>query len=253
MSERRALPVALPVTWRASPNHGERRNGVKADILVLHYTATPTAQVALDWLCMPEKEVSAHYLVDEAGGVVQMVGEDRRAWHAGRASWKGETDINSRSIGIEIQNEGPEGDYPDFPDRQMATVEALCRDILTRHDIPPERVLAHSDVAPGRKIDPGEKFDWARLHRAGIGHWVAPGDIGDGPVLQMGDKGEGVAELRTKLGAYGYNIEPDELYDGWTSTIVSAFQLHFRQARADGIADASTVDTLDRLLLGLGT
>ena len=242
---------ALPVTWRASPNHGERRDGLEADILVLHYTATPTAEVALDWLCMPEREVSAHYLVDEAGGIVQMVGEDRRAWHAGRASWKGETDINSCSIGIEIQNEGPDGDYPDFPERQMAAVEALCLDILTRHNIPPERVLAHSDVAPGRKIDPGEKFDWGRLHRAGIGHWVEQAAICNGPGLQMGDKGDGVSELRGKLGAYGYNIEADELYDGWTATIVSAFQLHFHQTRTDGVADASTLGTLDRLIAGL--
>ncbi len=242
---------ALPVTWHASPNHGERRDGLEADILVLHYTATPSAQVALDWLCMPEREVSAHYLVDETGGIVQMVGEDRRAWHAGRASWKGETDINSRSIGIEIQNEGPEGEYPDFPETQMAAVEALCLDILTRHDIPPERVHANSDVSPGPKNDPGEKFDWGRLHRAGIGHWVEPAAICDGPGLHMGDTGDGVAELRGKLGAYGYNIEAGELYDGWTSTVVSAFQLHFRQARTDGVADASTLDTIDRLIAGL--
>ena len=230
---------------------GERRNGLKVDILLLHYTATPTAEVALDWLCMPEKEVSAHYLVDEAGGVIQMVGEDRRAWHAGAARWKGESDINSRSIGIEIQNVGPPGGYPDFPEPQMASVEALCGNILTRHDIPPERVLAHSDVAPGRKIDPGEKFDWARLHRAGIGHWVAPAGPAGGPLLQMGDKGEAVSALQTKLGAYGYNIEPSGLYDGWTATIVRAFQLHFHQARTDGVAGDSTVDTLDRLLSGL--
>jgi N-acetyl-anhydromuramyl-L-alanine amidase AmpD len=129
-----------------------------------------SAEAACRRLCDPASGVSCHYLVDEHGGIVQMVEEDMRAWHAGQSFWHGETDINSRSIGIEIHNRGHEADYPDFPEAQMAAVIALCRDILGRHAIAPERVLAHSDIAPRRKLDPGEKFgpdDRCRKSRKG--------------------------------------------------------------------------------------
>lgn len=232
------------IDYRPSPNHGERRNGLKPDLLLLHYTSMETAEAAIDWLCAPVSQVSCHYLVGEDGQVVQMVDEDRRAWHAGASRWAGETDINSCSIGIEVQNVGPSGGYPGFPDIQMDAVEALCLDILSRHKIPAERVLAHSDVAPGRKIDPGEKFDWARLHRAGVGHWVEPTAITDGDVLDAGCEGDEVVELQSALAAYGYGLEATGVYDEATQTVVQAFQLHFRQAKTDGIADQSTRDTL---------
>ena len=165
-------------------------------MIVLHYTGMPDAGAALERLCTPASQVSAHYFVFEDGRMVQMVPEKRRAWHAGLASWAGETDINSCSIGIEIANPGHEFGYPDFPKRQIAAVTALCRGILTRHAIAPERVLAHSDIAPVRKKDPGERFPWQTLHESGVGHWVKAAPIADGPLLALGDRGEAVRPYR---------------------------------------------------------
>ncbi|HUR44072.1 MAG TPA: N-acetylmuramoyl-L-alanine amidase, partial [Aestuariivirga sp.] len=151
----------LAAAFRASPNIESRKGGRKPDMIVLHYTGMESAEAACNWLCNSGSGVSCHYLVGEDGGIVQMVSEDMRAWHAGVSSWRGERDINTRSIGIEIQNPGHTAGYPDFPEDQMEAVIALCRDIGKRHDIRPRNIVAHSDVAPGRKIDPGEKFDWA--------------------------------------------------------------------------------------------
>ncbi len=241
----------LPHDWRPSPNVGARRDGKDADILLLHYTGMASAEAACRWLCNPQSGVSCHYLVDEHGGIVQMVEEDMRAWHAGQSFWHGETDINSRSIGIEIHNRGHEADYPDFPEAQMAAVIALSRDILGRRAIAPERVLAHSDVAPRRKLDPGEKFDWRRLHEAGIGHWVEPEPVGEDAGLGQGDEGEAVATLQRDLAAYGYDVPQSGRFDSATVATVTAFQRHFRPARVDGRADRSTCATLARLLARL--
>jgi N-acetylmuramoyl-L-alanine amidase len=177
-----------------------------------------------------------------------MVEEDRRAWHAGKSAWAVETDINSRSIGIEIANPGHEFGYRLFPDAQIDAVIALCRDILARHAIPARRVLAHSDVAPDRKQDPGELFPWKQLAGEGIGVWVEPEPLYDGPELRHGDAGAKVARLRADLAAYGYGIEPGAEYDEACVAVVRAFQRHFRPLRFDGVADASTIDTLSRLL-----
>lgn len=152
---------------RASPNHGERRTPV--DMLLLHYTDMVRAEDAVALLCDPAAQVSAHYVVGEDGRVWHLVDEARRAWHAGVAWWAGESDINSRSVGIEISNPGHSHGYRRFPEAQMLAVIALCRDIIARHQIPAHRVLGHSDVAPGRKIDPGHLFDWRGLARGGIG------------------------------------------------------------------------------------
>src|SRR5256886_17481608 len=143
---------------RPSPNHGERQGIL--DMIVLHYTGMTDNRAALTQLCDPASEVSAHYVVMPDGYIIQLVAEARRAWHAGVSSWAGNTDINSCSIGIEIANPGHDHGYPDFPRRQIAAVTALCRSIFTRHKIPADRVLGHSDVAPARKQDPGEKFPW---------------------------------------------------------------------------------------------
>ena len=167
-----------------SANFEPRRRGAQPSILLLHYTGVASAAKAIDWLSRSESKVSAHYVIDDAGRITQLVAEAMRAWHAGLAAWAGETDINSASIGIEIHNPGHELGYPDFPEPQLAAVEALCRDIIARHAIRPERVLAHSDVAPTRKKDPGEKFPWARLARAGIGHWVTP-EPSPGPIRAL--------------------------------------------------------------------
>jgi N-acetylmuramoyl-L-alanine amidase len=179
--------------------------------------------------------------------VVRMIDETRRAWHAGVSLWAGERDINSRSVGIEIHNPGHDFGYPDFPNGQIEAVIALCGAILRRHPIPPHRVLAHSDVAPGRKIDPGERFPWPRLYAAGIGHWVAPLAPTGGPALRPGDAGEEVRVLRGRLAVYGYGLAAGDAYDEATATVVAAFQRHFRPRRIDGIADRSTRETLARL------
>ena len=241
----------LPRRVRASPNIGPRRAGRQPGILLLHYTGMKDAGKVVDWLCDERSKVSCHYFVDVDGRITQMVDEDMRAWHAGQSSWKGEHDINSCSIGIEIQNEGHAHGYPDFPDAQMDAVIALSRDIISRWSIRPEHVLAHSDVAPHRKIDPGEKFDWRALHRAGIGHWVKPARIAGGWVMQSGDEGPRVEALQAALALYGYGVEINGRYTEDTAVHVSAFQRHFRSARVDGIADRSTVDTLDRLIAAL--
>lgn len=243
------MNAAAPLQ-RPSPNHGERRTG-PVDILLLHHTGMPDAEQALAWLCNPESGVSCHYFVFEDGRVAELVAEDRRAWHAGVSEWCGERDVNSRSIGIEIANPGPPGGSPPYPDAQIAALIALCRGILRRHPIPSHRVLAHSDVAPGRKIDPGEYFPWSRLAAAGIGHWVAPAPVRPGRRLGRGDAGEAVAALQALLALYGYGIEATACFDQRTEDVVAAFQRHFRPACVDGIADASTFLTLRRLLRAL--
>ncbi|MGA7458013.1 MAG: N-acetylmuramoyl-L-alanine amidase [Methyloceanibacter sp.] len=238
----------LATLWCPSPNREPRRNGLKPDMLILHYTGMDSAEAALDWLSRQESGVSSHYLVDEDGRIAQLVPESERAWHAGQSRWAGETDLNSCSIGIEIHNPGHDFDYPDFADAEMRAVEALCHDILGRHSIPPHRVLAHSDVAPGRKRDPGEKFDWQRLARTGIGLWVPPAPVEDDQGLGPGDEGEMVAALQRDLLAYGYGVELTTTYGTGLEKVVEAFQRHFRPARIDGRADRSTRATLARLL-----
>lgn len=244
-------PDYVAAEIRPSPNHGERRNGRTPDMIIMHYTGMPTAEGALHWLTVPESEVSCHYMVFEDGRVVQMVPESRRAWHAGKSFWKGETDINSRSIGIEIANPGHPGGLPEFPEAQIEAVIGLCRDIVDRHFIPAERVLAHSDIAPIRKVDPGERFPWDVLAFAGIGHYVEPAPIGGGRFFQRGDGGPPVQALQAMLALYGYNTPVTGEFCDRTAGDVAAFQRHFRRARVDGIADFSTIDTLHRLLQAL--
>jgi N-acetylmuramoyl-L-alanine amidase len=239
----------------ASPNHGERRGYRGPDSVILHYTGMPTGERALAWLCDAASEVSAHYFVWEDGRVVQLVGEDRRAWHAGVGVWKGESDLNSASIGVEIVNPGhdlPGHDkLPGFPQRQIDGVIALLRDVGSRHRIAPERILAHSDIAPARKRDPGEKFPWEALWRAGLGHWAPPPPIGEGAVYRHGQEGSPVRALQTLLALYGYGVEATGVYDAQTRIVIAAFQRHFRPERVDGEADASTVETLRALIAGL--
>lgn len=235
----------------ASPNCGARRGGRRPDALILHYTGMASGRAAAQRLCDPQAEVSAHYLVEEDGTIVQMVREADRAWHAGRACWHGEADVNSLSIGVEIVNPGHDLGYPDFPARQIDAVIALGLDIARRHAIPAARVLAHSDVAPGRKVDPGEKFPWARLAAAGLGHWVEPAPPADDTGPAAGGGGAAVAALQRDLARYGYCLAQSGRYDEGTATVVAAFQRHFRPARVDGVADGGTQATLRRLLAAL--
>jgi N-acetylmuramoyl-L-alanine amidase len=232
-----------------SPNIEPRLRGLTPSILILHYTGLECVERSLDVLSRPDCKVSCHYVIDEDGRIIQMVAEEMRAWHAGVSSWHAETDINSSSIGIEIQNPGHNGGYPDFPPEQMRAVTALCQDIIARHGIAAERVLAHSDVAPGRKIDPGEKFDWPGLARAGVGHWVEPMAVDPGDRGFSGRKqGPEILAAQELLARYGYGIEPTGIYSERMKTVLSAFQLHFRPARVDGRLDLSTFATLRRLV-----
>ena len=248
------MPAFLPDSFIVadvvpSPNFDERKGG-PPDMILLHYTGMKSGESALQRLTTAESEVSAHYVVFENGRIVQCVPEERRAWHAGESVWAGETDINSRSIGIEIVNPGHEFGYPDFPLRQIAAVISVCKSIITRRgNFAADRILAHSDVAPGRKEDPGEKFPWGLLSESGVGHWVraAPLDL-VGAALQPGDRGEAVIRMQRNLRSYGYGIVDTGHYDDATGNVVIAFQRHFRQARVDGIADASTLLTLRALI-----
>lgn len=217
-----------------SPNIDDRAGGRKPDILLLHYTDMPTAEDARVWMCDPERVVSAHYLIDLDGTTWQLVDEEKRARHAGVSFWRGETDINSSSIGIEIQNTGHSHGYVPFPDAQIAAVAELCRDIIRRHDIPARNVLAHSDVAPHRKQDPDYLFPWAHLAAQGIGLW--PQDN----ALSVEDAPAG--DMMQMLGAFGYDTSQDE------TVLVTAFQRHFEpEAFHDGTAGTVSARTLARL------
>ena len=235
----------------ASPNYGERRGHGRPNCLILHYTGMPTGEAALKALTDPASEVSAHYLVWEDGSIDQLVAESDRAWHAGKGSWKGESDLNSASIGIEIVNPGHDGGSPPFPDRQIAATIALARDISARWSIAPERILAHSDIAPARKRDPGEAFPWERLWRAGVGHWTAPAPPSRGALFAHEEEGPAVRAVQAMLALYGYGVEITGVYDRQTRQALAAFQRHFRPERVDGEADASTVATLKALIDGL--
>jgi len=221
-----------------SPNHGERVGGRRPDMIVLHYTGMRDAAAALAHLTTLGSEVSAHYYVNEDGRIVQLVQESRRAWHAGRAYWAGEIDINSCSIGIEIANPGHEWGYRPFPEEQIAAVERLSCDLLSRYPIPPRRVVGHSDIAPDRKADPGELFDWPRLARAGIGIWPEPAaDL-------TGGRGRGIGVVEragalADLAAIGYWVTT-----GAEHVAVTAFQRRFRPERWDGRLDAETAQRL---------
>jgi N-acetylmuramoyl-L-alanine amidase len=208
-----------------------------------------SAEKAIDWLARAESGVSCHYVIDEQGRITQLVPESLRAWHAGVSYWRGETDINSHSIGIEIQNPGHQHGYPDFPPAQMMGVIALGRDITRRHGMAADAVLAHSDVAPARKIDPGEKFNWMMLAREGLGLWVRPSPVrADDPGFCLGEQDDRIAHAQELLGLYGYRIEPTGELNEATGHVLSAFQAHFRPRRVDGRLDRSTERTLERLI-----
>jgi len=208
----------MTIIDRPSPNFNERQGGSGPDFLILHYTDMASSEAALARLCDPAAQVSAHYLVDEDGTVYRLVDEDKRAWHAGKSRWKDETDLNSRSIGIEIANPGHSGGYRDFPPAQMAAVTALCQDIMARRSIPADHVLAHSDIAPARKQDPGERFDWRGLAAEGVGVWPSPvqDDFTRASALARDE-----AALRAQLTAFGYAPDDD------LQAVLTAFQRHF--------------------------
>jgi N-acetylmuramoyl-L-alanine amidase len=228
-----------------SPNFDQRLG--PPDMIVLHYTGMQTGAAALERLRDPEAKVSAHYMIEEDGRVFALVPEERRAWHAGVSFWKGEQDVNAVSIGIELVNPGHELGYPDFPETQVEALIGLLDAIRGRWSVPNGRILGHSDVAPGRKVDPGEKFPWKRLAEQGHGLWIEA-DPAPGAPLGVGDEGTGVFALQAGLTRLGYDSAPSGQYDEHTETIVTAFQRHWRPERVDGIADGQTRARLVRLL-----
>src|SRR5271156_4723692 len=252
MSHARAPDSPLAARFLASPNRGERRGRGRFNCLILHYTGMPTGEAALNRLLDPASEVSAHYFVWENGAIDQLVAESERAWHAGKAYWKGERDLNSASIGVEIVNPGHDGGSPPFPQVQIEATIALCLDIISRRGISPERILAHSDIAPTRKRDPGERFPWAVLARAGVGHWVEPAPIGAAAAFGRAEEGPHIRSLQALLALYGYGVEMTGVYDRATEIVVAAFQRHFRPEKVDGQPDESTIATLRALIDGLG-
>ena len=206
-----------------SPNHGPRPDGSVIDMLVLHYTGMESAQAALDRLCDPGPQVSAHYVIDEDGTIYELVPEQRRAWHAGVSSWGGQGDVNSRSIGIELVNPG----HCPFPIAQIDALIPLAQAILARHPIPARHVLGHSDIAPCRKQDPGELFPWEYLARNGIGIWPP--------------SAEPRVDLRPALQLWGYDISDEK-------AAISAFQRHFRPRLINGISDGECIGLANGLL-----
>lgn len=193
----------MKIADRPSPNHDDRRYSQRIELVVLHYTAMQDAEAAAERLCDAECEVSAHYLIDKEGAVIRLVDEAHRAWHAGHGKWAGRDDVNSRSIGIELDNDG---ESP-FPEAQMVALEDLLADILERHGLEGKDVIAHSDMAPGRKFDPGRHFDWRRLAEKGLSVWPEPSLPGD---------------FLRNASIFGYPVDMGE------SVILEAFRLRFR-------------------------
>jgi len=216
---------------KVSPNFNDRPEVLPIEMLVVHYTGMKTCAEALARLCDTQAAVSAHYVIEEDGTVHRLVDEDKRAWHAGVAWWRGAMDVNARSVGIELVNPGHEFGYQPFPDAQMVALTNLAKSILTRHPIPARNVVGHSDIAPRRKQDPGELFDWRRLAANGVGMWIDQAS----KVTASDD------HTRAMLGAFGYEVAD------LTATI-TAFQRHYRPARVDGVADGETVGVLKALL-----
>ncbi|MAI88958.1 N-acetylmuramoyl-L-alanine amidase [Ponticaulis sp.] len=240
-----------------SPNFNDRRFPV--DMLVLHYTGMKTGPSALERMCDPKAEVSSHYMVEENGDVFQLVDESMRAWHAGRSSWFGDTDLNSRSVGIEIVNRGhniplPGGELQPYFRAQIESVIELSKSILDRHKIPQNRVVGHSDIAPERKDDPGEHFPWEELSERGVGFWpVRPDETAfpsvapQGEGIKLGETSERVAELQSLLAQIGYAVEADGTYDKFLGIVITAFQRRWNQSSVTGLADPMTVELIRRV------
>lgn len=230
----------------ASPNVDDRPAGGPIDMLILHYTGMRTAREAIERLCdlnpCTGGRVSSHYVVDEDGGVLSLVPEERRAWHAGISHWRGVAELNNRSIGIEVVNPGHEFGYRAFPALQMAAVCDLCLEILSRHPIPARNVVGHSDVAPDRKEDPGELFDWQALAANGVGLWPeGVPDLGSGGGVR--DAGS-LHDVRHALGDIGYKVDREGAFDPKIATVLRAFQRHWRPEAVTGHADSGTLARL---------
>ncbi len=238
----------MTITRLDSPNFDART--LPVSLLILHYTGMESGALAIERLCDPAAKVSAHYVIEEDGQIFQLVDEDKRAWHAGVSEWQGERNINSASIGIELVNGGhdfpnPDGSLPPFPDVQINALIPLCKDIFSRHG--PLTVLGHSDIAPARKIDPGEHFPWSGLAAAGIGFWPDI-TVEDRRILfELGSRDRGVAILQRGLAHIGYGARVTGVMDDETSLIIQALQRRYRPAQIDGNVDIETMDIVKAL------
>ncbi len=232
------MTVAPPLIARPSPNFNARDSAVPLSLVVLHYTGMATAEAALDRLCDPRAEVSAHYVIDEQGQTFQLVDEAARAWHAGKSFWRGVRDVNSASIGIELVNPGHAFGYRPFPAPQIAALKMRLHDLMRRHGLPAAALVGHSDVAVGRKDDPGELFPWEDLAQEGLGLWPRPKAQDDGPATND--------EVQGWLRALGYEVAADAPL----STALLAFQRHYHPKNLTGTPDAETLARLRALLRG---
>ncbi len=229
-----------------SPNHDKRN--LPVTLLVLHYTGMENGKVALERMRDPSAKVAAHYMVEEDGRIFKLVEENRRAWHAGVSSWGGITDINSASIGIEIVNGGHDYGLPDFPDTQIQAVIKLSRDIMARNSITDFGVVAHSDIAPGRKQDPGEKFPWAKLADANVGIWPEVKTKDKRVLVGANASKKHIHSVQSALGYLGYGIKVNGILDNATKTVLQAFQRRYRPEKVDGIIDVQTTALLTLLV-----
>lgn len=230
------------INARPSPNFDDRPAGAAIDALVLHYTGMQSGAAALARLTDPEAKVSAHFLVEEDGSVFRLVAEEKRAWHAGVSFWAGQARLNDVSIGVEIVNPGHEFGLKPFPHAQIDAVTALSLDLMRGFAIPAARVLAHSDIAPDRKLDPGELFPWEDLARRGVGLWP---DIDR--TRRPGPRPD-VIDAQRMLAAWGYPTPETGAYDAATAAAVAAFQRRFRPEAVDGVFDAECAERLGALL-----
>lgn len=254
--------MALKITQHPSPNWNERpafeaSGAPLIDTVILHYTGMQSAEAALAHMCSPAAQVSAHYCVNEDGTACELVHPDKRAWHAGVSSWQGRENLNHTSIGIELVNPGHEFGYRDFPARQIETLLELLEQLRVRYDIPAARYLGHSDVAPARKMDPGEKFPWQTLAEGGFGLWpqkdVIDAGRNDGTfVAKKGMIGADVASLNKILSLIGYSVFLGDSYTQSTQDALKAFQRHWRQSRVSGELDRGTQKVLDAIAFQTG-
>ena len=225
-----------------SSNFNARNGYDTPDMIVLHYTGMKSAKAALEHLCDSKAEVSAHYVIQENGKTHHLVPDDKRAWHAGKSFWSGQTDINSASIGIEIVNPGHEFGYHEFPEKQINAVIKLCQKLMEQYDISPARVLGHSDVAITRKIDPGHLFPWAKLAQDNVGLWPLPTEMDYQAAEDIILNDDALHEL---LSAFGYNYEPP------LNETIRAFHRHYAPEKfssCDDTPDEPDIATAAKLL-----
>nr|HIL74870.1 N-acetylmuramoyl-L-alanine amidase [Rhodospirillales bacterium] len=217
-----------------SPNYNDRPPGTEIDILVFHYTGMPKPAQALERMCDPDVKVSAHYLIDKDGQLFQLISEEKRAWHAGISSWRNNYNINDRSIGIELANPGHEFGYQKFPTRQIDTLIEIAKDIIKRHPVPARNIIGHSDIAPARKKDPGEFFDWHKLALKGIGYW--PESLKTENINQIN-----ASNFKLALQKYGYDTTD-------LPATILAFQRHFLPTRCNSQPDQEMFKMLEILI-----